>query len=109
MLHVWHMEPILYLLNNHMSDINSNAFLISIVDSLIQGNTIARTHSATVFGHDSGGQGALNNGSARVIISGNLIVNGSVTAGDVAQKTHGFEFSNGPSGVTDVLVQGNAM
>jgi hypothetical protein len=36
-------------------------------------------------------------------------VNGSVTAGDVAQKTHGFEFSNGPSGVVDVLVQGNAM
>lgn len=99
----------MYMLNNHISDINSNAFLISIVDSLIQGNTISRTHSATVFGHDSGGQGALNNGSARVIISGNLIVNGSVTAGDVAQKTHGFEFSNGPSGVIDVLVQGNAM
>ena len=99
----------MYMLNNNISDINSNAFLISIVDSLIQGNTLSRTHSATVFGHDSGGQGALNNGSARVIISGNLIVNGSVTAGDVAQKTHGFEFSNGPSGVIDVLVQGNAM
>lgn len=99
----------MYLFNNMISDVNSNALLFSIVDSLIQGNTIARTHTATLFGHDSGGQAALNNGSQRVIISGNLIVNGSVSTGDTGQKTHGFEFSNGPSGVNDVLVHGNAM
>ena len=52
----------------------------------------------------------MNNGSARVVVSGNLIVNGSVIAGDAAQKTHGFELSNGqPSGVKDILVHGNAM
>jgi hypothetical protein len=99
----------LLMMNNDIRKVNSNAFLFTVVDSLIQGNTIAQTHTATVFGHDSGGQCALNNGSARVVISGNLIVNGSVTAGDVGQKTHGFEFSNGPSGVSDVLVQGNLM